>query len=203
MVRVEINPHDPQVRHIKRAADELARGSVICYPTDTIYGIGCDIFNKKAIERIYRIKGKGFKAPLSFICSDLSNIAEYAHVSNYAYKVMRRCLPGPYTFVLPATRLVPKIMMSKRKTVGIRVPDNAICHALLELFGKPIISTSASLHDGQVLHFPEDIEHHLNTFIDFFLDSGPLGMDSSTVLDLTGEKLVILREGKGLDKLPV
>ena len=203
MVRVEINPQDPQERLIKKAADELVRGSVICYPTDTIYGIGCDIFNKKSIERIYRIKGKGYKAPLSFICSDLSHIADYAHVSNYAYKIMRRCLPGPYTFVLPATRLVPKIMMSKRKTVGIRVPDNAICRTLLELFGNPVISTSASLHDGQVLHFPEDIEQYLTSHIDFFLDSGPLGMDSSTVLDLTGEQLVILREGKGLDELPV
>ncbi|MBC7186381.1 MAG: threonylcarbamoyl-AMP synthase [Calditrichaeota bacterium] len=197
MERLLINPKNPQGRLIRRAAAVLEDGGVVCYPTDTVYGIGCDIFHKKAIERIYRMKGKGHKDPLSFICPNLQGIAQYAHVSDHAYRIMRRLLPGPYTVVLPATRLVPKMMMSNRKTVGIRVPDNRICLMLLEEFGKPIVSTSASLPGGEILHDPDEIAEALAPHIDLFLDCGPLGLEPSTVVDLTGEEPVVLRQGKG------
>ena len=129
----DINPENPQPRLIAKVVDELKKGGVIAYPTDTVYGIGCDIFEKKAIDRVRQIKGKAHKAPLSFICPDLKDISNYAHVSNRAYRVMRHLLPGPYTFILKATRLVPKLMVSKRKTVGIRVPDNNICLEILKM----------------------------------------------------------------------
>jgi tRNA threonylcarbamoyl adenosine modification protein (Sua5/YciO/YrdC/YwlC family) len=200
--RVPINRQDPQGRLINQAVTILQNGGLICYPTDTIYGIGCDIFNKKAIESIYRLKGKGYKAPLSFICPSLRGIAQYAYISNKAFKLMRRLLPGPFTFVLPATRIVPKILMHKRKTVGIRVPDDNICQMLLELFGKPIVSTSASLPNGEITPSPDEIlQHYLNTQIGLFLDCGPLGLSPSTVIDFTGEEPVILREGKGIEQI--
>lgn len=197
MERVQINAKNPQGRLIRRAAAVLANGGLICYPTDTVYGVGCDIFDKKAIERVYRLKAKGRRDPLSFICPNLQGIAQYAHVSDRAYRIMRRLLPGPYTVVLPATRLVPKMMMSNRKTVGIRVPDNLICHMLLEEFGKPIVSTSASLPGGEILHEPEEIAEVLAPYVHFFLDCGPLGLEPSTVVDLTGDEPVVLRQGKG------
>ena len=132
---LHINPDNPQPRLINQVAQILKRGGIIAYPTDTYYGIGCDIMNKKAIERIYQLRQRAKKKPFSFICSSLKNISHYAKVTNYAYKNMRRLLPGPYTFVLEGSKLVPKIMLTKRKTAGIRVPDNQICMALVEALG--------------------------------------------------------------------
>jgi tRNA threonylcarbamoyl adenosine modification protein (Sua5/YciO/YrdC/YwlC family) len=147
-----INPENPQQRLIVRVVDILKGGGLIAYPTDTYYGIGCDIMNKRAIEKIYQLKQRNKNQPFSFICADLKNISRYAKVSNYAYKTMRRLLPGPYTFILTGSKLVPKIMLTRRKTAGIRVPANNICHALVEELGNPIISTSATLPDGEVFH---------------------------------------------------
>jgi tRNA threonylcarbamoyl adenosine modification protein (Sua5/YciO/YrdC/YwlC family) len=137
---IHINPQNPQPRLIAQAVSVLREGGVIAYPTDTIYGIGCDIMNKKAIEKIYRITGRNKNKPFSFICSDLKNISDYAKVSNYAYKTMKRLLPGPYTFILEGSRMVPKIMLTKRKTAGIRVPDHEICLKLVQGLENPIIS---------------------------------------------------------------
>jgi tRNA threonylcarbamoyl adenosine modification protein (Sua5/YciO/YrdC/YwlC family) len=201
VLRLLINDQNPQGRYINQAAELLRDGGLICYPTDTVYGIGCDIFNKSSIEAIHRIKGKSYASPLSFICPHLRGIAEYAYISNQAYKVMRRLLPGPYTFILPATRIVPKIMMRKRKTVGIRVPDNRICQMLLTAFGKPIVSTSTSTADGEIVHQPDEIFSFFNSQLDLFLDSGPLGFQTSTVIDFTGESPIIVREGKGIEEL--
>ncbi|MCD4805081.1 MAG: threonylcarbamoyl-AMP synthase, partial [Desulfobacterales bacterium] len=145
---IEINSINPQTRLIYRVVEHLKRGGIIAYPTDTYYGIGCDIMNKKAIEKIYQLKQRNKNKPFSFICSGLKNISHYAKVSNYAYKNMKRLLPGPYTFILEGSKLVPKIMLTKRKTAGIRVPDNAICLALVEELGNPIITTSATMPDG-------------------------------------------------------
>ncbi|MDZ7262422.1 MAG: L-threonylcarbamoyladenylate synthase [candidate division KSB1 bacterium] len=196
-MRVSINPQNPQGRYITQAVEVLKSGGVIAYPTDTIYGIGCDIFNKKAIERIYQIKGKEKREPLSFICPDLKDISKYAHVSNAAYKIMNHLLPGPYTFVLRGTRLVPKIMLSKRRTVGIRVPDNQICLLMLKEFGNPIVSTSASLSDDEILNDPEKIEEKMGKQLDLILDAGLLGLTPSSVIDLTTEPPTVLRRGKG------
>ena len=197
MQRLRIDPEHPKMRHIQRAVEVLRSGGVIIYPTDTIYGLGCDIFNRDAVKRVYHIKGKNYKSPLSFICPDLKEISRYAYVSNMAYRIMRKALPGPYTFVLPATNLVPKLLLSNRKTVGIRVPDHPICLELLKQFGGPIVSTSVVGENGELLNDPDEIERQYKHRVDLMLDAGILGLTPSTVVDLTSEKPVILREGKG------
>ena len=197
MKRVQIHPKNPQNRNLKSAADVLRDGGLLIYPTDSVYGLGCDLLNKNAVEKIYRIKGNDKRKMLSFICRDLTGIAEYAYVSNAAYKIMRHLLPGPYTFILNATKQVPKILLEKRKTVGIRVPDNIVCQALLSEFGRPIISTSACLSDQEFLSDPEEIASTFERLADLFLDSGPGGLDPSTIIDFTQEEPVVVRQGKG------
>ncbi len=197
MKRLNIHPDNPQGRHLKAASEVLAGGGLIIYPTDSVYGLGCDLFNKKAVERIYQIKGNDKRKLLSFICADLKHIAEYAHVSNAAYKIMRHLLPGPYTFILTATREVPKILLEKRKTVGIRVPDNATCQALLSEFGRPVISTSACLPEQEFLTDPDDIAVTFGHAVDLFLDAGPGGLEPSTIIDLTQDEPILIRQGKG------
>ena len=197
MKRLHIHPGNPQSRFLKTAADVLRDGGLIIYPTDSVYGLGCDLFNKGAVDKIYHYKGNDKRKLLSFICPDLRGITEYAYVSNAAYKVMRHLLPGPYTFILNATRQVPKILLEKRKTVGIRVPDNVVSQALLAEFGRPIISTSASRTDQDILSDPEEIASAFEHIVDLFLDSGPGGLETSTILDFTGDEPVVIRQGKG------
>lgn len=193
-----INPDNPQERLINKVVEVLHRDGIIAYPTDTVYGIGCDIFSKKAIDRIFAIKGKSHKTPLSFICPDLKDISNYAYVSNKAYKVMRHLLPGPYTFILKATPLVPKLMVAKTKTVGIRIPDNKICIALLRELGHPIVTTSASFGDYDIFTDPEEIDIRLGHQLDAIIDGGILGTATSSVVDLTDDsQFRVLRLGKG------
>ncbi len=194
---ITINPKNPQPRLIHRAAQILQDGGIIAYPTHTYYGIGCDIMNKKAIERIYRLKHRSQKKPFSFICSDLKNISRYAKVSNYAYKNMKRLLPGPYTFVLEGSKLVPKIMLTRRKTAGIRVPDHPISLALVKELGHPIISTTATLADGQVLSDPYLIHEALGFQIDLVADGGPVPGAPSSVVSLIGDIPEVIRVGSG------
>ncbi|RLB86002.1 MAG: threonylcarbamoyl-AMP synthase [Deltaproteobacteria bacterium] len=188
---VSINPDNPQQRLIRRVCEVLEQGGLIAYPTDTFYGIGCDLYNKKGIQLIYRLKNRPLKKPFSFICDSLKEISRYAKVSNFAYKTMKRLLPGPYTFVLEGTRLVPKIMLTKRKTVGIRVPDNEICLAIVRAFGRPIISTSAKQND------PEIIKEVYAPYLDLVVDGGPLYPEPSSVVSLIGDKPEVIRVGKG------
>jgi tRNA threonylcarbamoyl adenosine modification protein (Sua5/YciO/YrdC/YwlC family) len=197
MQRIKIHEKNPQLRYLKTAAEVLGNGGLLIYPTDSVYGLGCDLFNKSAVEKIYRAKGSDKRKLLSFICPDLKGIAEYAYVSNAAYKIMRRLLPGPFTFILNATRQVPKILLEKRKTVGIRVPDNAVCQALLAEFGKPIISTSACLAEQEFLNDPDEIEATFAHIADLFLDAGPGGLEPSTIIDFTQDEPVVVRQGKG------
>ncbi len=192
-----INPDNPQQRLIDQVAQVLKAGGLIAYPTDTFYGIGCDIMNKRAIERIYQLKQRDKKQPFSFICSDLKNISQYAKVSNYAYKTMRRLLPGPFTFILPGSKLVPKIMLTKRKTAGIRVPDNNICIALVRALGNPIISTSATTPDGEVFEDASLIHDHFNQRLDAVIDGGPVAGMPSSVVSLEDDIPEIIREGLG------
>ncbi len=194
---IKINPENPQQRLIEKAVDILRAGGIIAYPTDTIYGIGCDIMNKKAIEKIYRLKNRDQKTPFSFICSDLTNISDYAKVSNYAYKTMKRLLPGPYTFILPGSRMVPKIMLTKRKTAGIRVPDHNICIELVKTLGNPIISTSAATPGGDNTNDPSLIHDYFNTTIDMVIDGGPVPGEPSSVVSLLDETPEVLRKGLG------
>ncbi|MEE4310349.1 MAG: L-threonylcarbamoyladenylate synthase [candidate division KSB1 bacterium] len=194
---ISVHPDNPQERLITQAADVLKKGGIITYPTDTVYGIGCDIFDKQSIEKIFLLKGKSKFSPLSFICPDLKDISKYAFVSNQAYKIMRQLLPGPYTFVLKGTRLVPKLMITKRNTVGIRVPDNNICIQLLRQLGNPIVSTSASLKNDIIFTDPEEIDRHMGHALDLIIDGGILGVNPSSVIDLSEEPFRVLRKGKG------
>jgi len=194
---LEINPQNPQERLITKVIEVIKRGGIIAYPTDTYYGIGCDIMNKKAIEKIYLLKQRAKTKPFSFICSGLKNISHYAKVSNYAYKTMKRLLPGPYTFVLEGSKLVPKIMLTKRKTAGIRVPDNSICLALVNALGNPIITTSALMPDGTIFYNPSLINDFFQSRIDIVIDGGPVPGYPSSVISLINDMPEIIRKGRG------
>jgi tRNA threonylcarbamoyl adenosine modification protein (Sua5/YciO/YrdC/YwlC family) len=198
MIRLAIHPINPQKRHLKAAAEALRDGRLVIYPTDSVYGLGCDLLNRKAVEKIYQIKGNDKRKLLSFICPDLKGISEYAYVSNPAYKIMRHLLPGPYTFILTATKQVPRILLENRKTVGIRAPDNTVCQALLSEFGNPIISTSACLPEQEYLGDPDEIAKTFAHTVDLFLDAGPGGLEPSTIVDLTQAEPILIRQGKGL-----
>lgn len=194
---ITINPKNPQRRLIRKVVEILEKGGVIGYPTDTIYGVGCDLFNPEAIRKVHRLKKLDGKKPLSFICSDLKDISRYAFVSNYAYKTMKRLLPGPYTFILEATKLVPKIAMTKQKTVGIRIPDNKICLSMVRELGHPIISTSVYKPDEGLYNDPTEIEERFGKQLDLVIDGGVIGAEHSSIVDLTGEFPKVIREGKG------
>lgn len=195
---IEINPYNPQPRLISQVVDLLKRGGLICYPTDTMYGVGCDIFNQKAVKRVYQLKKRPKHKPFSFMCSSLKNISKYGHVGNTAYRLMRKNLPGPYTFVLSGSKMVPKIMLTKQKTVGIRVPDNPICLAIIEELGNPILNTSALLddHPEQVLD-AFDVDGLFGKQVDLIIDGGEVYPEPSTVISLITDQPDILREGKG------
>jgi tRNA threonylcarbamoyl adenosine modification protein (Sua5/YciO/YrdC/YwlC family) len=194
---ITINTKNPQPRLIRKVVDVLGKGGVIGYPTDTIYGVGCDLFNPEAIRKIHRLKKMEGRKPLSFICSDLKDISRYAYVSNYAYKMMKRLLPGPYTFILKATKLVPKIAMTKQKTVGIRIPDNKICLKLVRELGHPIISTSVYKSDESLYNDPADIEGRFGKQLDLVIDGGVIVAEHSSIIDLTDEFPKVIRKGKG------
>lgn len=194
---LEINPSTPQPRLINQVVETLRRGGVICCPTDTMYGIGCDIFDQKAVKRVYQIKRRPKDKPFSFMCSSLTNISDYGHVGNTAYRLMRKNLPGPYTFVLSGTKLVPKIMLTKQKTVGIRVPDHSICLAIIEALGNPLLNTSASLEDDDPVRTCYDADRLFGKQVDLIIDGGEIVPAPSTVISLLTEQPEILREGKG------
>lgn len=192
-----INPTNPEFRKIASVVEVLKKGGIIAYPTDTVYGIGCDIMNKRAIQKIYRLKQMDPTQPLSFICSDLQNISDYAKVTNYAYKTMKRLLPGPYTFILEASKLVPKIMLTKRRTAGIRVPEHNICMEIVKELGNPIISTSAADLDGNEFTDPSFIQDYYKNQIDLVIDGGPVSGQPSSVVSLMDDEPEILRVGAG------
>jgi len=194
---LRIHSKNPQMRFINKAIEILRNGGVIIYPTDTVYGLGCDIFQKKAIERIYQIKPSLKDKPLSFICADLKDIAQYAKVSTQVYRFLRYAFPGPYTFILPAAREVPKKLWSKRKTVGIRVPDNLIAQILSKELGHPIVSTSVTDENGDILNDEESIVKYYGKLVDLILYSGTLSTLPSTIIDFSGEEPEIVRQGAG------
>jgi tRNA threonylcarbamoyl adenosine modification protein (Sua5/YciO/YrdC/YwlC family) len=194
---LEVDMEHPTPRHVQRAVEVLERGGLIAYPTDTYYGLGCDLFSKKAIERLYQLKGRDKRKPLSFLCPDLSDVAKYAHVSNFAYRTMKSLTPGAFTFILTATRQVPEMMMSKQKQVGIRVPDSALARALAASLGRPLITTSATNSEGEPLIDAKDIRDELGHGVELILDGGVRLMEPSTVVSLIGDTVEILRQGKG------
>lgn len=193
----ELHPQNPQLRYINKAVEVLKNGGVIIYPTDTVYGIGCDIFNKEALERIFSIKNDSATKLLSFVCANLKDISTYAKVSDYAYKSMKRLLPGPYTFILPAAKLVPKKLWSKRKTVGIRVPNHSVSIKLVEELGNPIISTSVTNRKGGILFDPFEIRNIFNSQVDLMLATGSLSGSLSSIVDLSMDEPEVIRQGAG------
>ncbi len=194
---LSINPQNPQPRLIKQVVENLKRGGVIIYPTDTTYGIGCDIFNPKAIKRIFQIKQRDQRKPFSFICNDLAEISTYAQVSNFAFKIMKRHLPGAYTFVLDATKIVPASLSTKQKTVGIRMPENEICKAIVAELGRPLVTTSANTSGEDTPQDPMDIQESMGQLVDFVIDGGVSMDEASSVISLLGDKTEILRQGSG------
>jgi len=193
----ELHAQNPQTRFVNKAVEVLKNGGVIIYPTDTVYGIGCDIYNKQAIDRIFQIKNDTSEKLFSFICSDFKEISKYAKISDYAYKRMKHLLPGPYTFILPAAKLVPKVLWSKRKTVGIRIPDNPISLMLVKELGNPIISTSTTNRKGDLLYDPFEIKNIFDPHVDLMLSSGNISGSPSSVIDLSQDEPEIIREGAG------
>ena len=194
---LRIHPDNPGERHLKIITECLKDGGVIIYPTDTVYGIGCDIFNREALDRVKQIKSNPDIKLLSFICPNLKDIAKYARVSDYAYKTMKRLLPGPYTFILPAAKNVPKKLWSKRKTIGIRIPNHPITLKIVQGLGNPIVSTSTTTRKGELLIDPLEIRSVFDFQVDLMLASGNLSGKPSSVIDLSQEEPVIVREGAG------
>ncbi|HAC62507.1 MAG TPA: threonylcarbamoyl-AMP synthase [Cyanothece sp. UBA12306] len=203
-----LHPDNPQVRSIEEITKELKKGAIMLYPTDTVYAIGCDLNSKSAVERVRKLKQLSNDKPLTFLCSSLSNIADYALVSDDAYRIMKRVIPGPYTFLLPATKLVPKLVMSpKRKTTGIRVPDDAICQKILQTLGNPIVSSSAHLPDEDGEFPTMGLEKFklfdiLDSQVDLIIDNDlEPGSEVSTILDMTSDEPVVIRQGLGWKEL--
>ena len=195
-----IHPQDPQDRLIKKAAEVLRGGGVIIYPTDTVYGFGCDIFQPKAIERICRIKGiDPAKANLSFVCGDLSDLSKYAKsISTPQYRFIKNLIPGPFTFILPASKEVPKILKSKKDPIGLRVPDHRITHAIAAELGHPILSSSLPGDMVEEYTDPEYIHEKFEKLVDLVIDGGIGGMEYSTIVDMTEEEPVVTRQGSGI-----
>lgn len=194
---ININQHNPQLRLIRKVLEILKKGGIVVYPTDTYYGIGCDIMNKRAIEKIYQLKKRSKSIPFSFIYSGLKNISHYAKVSNYAYKTMKRLLPGPYTFILEGSRLVPKIMLTKRKTAGIRVPNNPICLTLVNELENPLLTTSATRPDGTVFHDASLIHDYFGNRVDAVIEGSIVPGQPSSVISLIDDIPEVIRKGLG------
>jgi tRNA threonylcarbamoyl adenosine modification protein (Sua5/YciO/YrdC/YwlC family) len=196
---LRLHPQNPQGRLLRQIADCLKSGGIIIYPTDTIYGLGCDIYQPKAIERICKIKNVDpQKAQLSFICRNLSNLSDYTKsIDTPLYRVLKNHLPGPYTFILPASKEVPKILKSKKNTIGLRIPDNVICNAIVETLGNPILSASLPGEMVEEYTEPEIIYETFGTLVDYVIDGGPGGIEPSTVVDCTSDDWIVTRQGLG------
>ncbi len=201
-----LHPQDPQPKRIDQIVEALRGGAVILYPTDTVYAIGCDLLNKAAIERVHRIKRSANVKPLTFLCASLSDVATYARVSDQSYRLMRHLIPGPFTFLLPATKQLPRLVLDpRRKTTGIRVPDHRICQALLAVLANPLISTSARLVDGSTAEYDYELFDALDQVVDIVVQIESFSADDvpppglvSTVIDLTEDEPAIVREGLGV-----
>lgn len=193
-----IHPDNPQARLINQAVEIIKNGGVIIYPTDSGYALGCAIGEKHAMDRIVAIRKLPENHNFTLVCSDLSELSTYALVTNQSYRLIKNNTPNPYTFILPATKDVPRRLMTKRKTIGIRVPDNAIALALIAALGEPILSCSLMLPDTEITESdPDEIREHLEHRVDLIIHGGYLGQEPTTVIDLTEESPRIIREGSG------
>jgi len=195
---LEVDMEHPNPRHVSRAVQVLNDGGVIAYPTDTYYAIGCSLLSKKGIDRLYQLKGRDRKKPLAFLCPDLSEVAEYAHVNNFAYRMLRQLTPGAFTFVLRATRKVPDMMATKQREVGIRIPDAPLAIAIARELGHPLVTASATNNEGEPLIDAHEIKEELGNRLDLILDGGIIANEPSTVVSLLEDHAEILRQGKGV-----
>lgn len=197
MIIYEIDPDHPQPRRVRQVVEHVRDGGLIAYPTDTVYAIGCDVLNKKSVEKVYELKGKPSTRPMSLLCADLRHASEYGLIPNPAFKLLRTILPGPYTVILRANENVPKVMLTRRRTVGIRVPEHPVPQAILRELGHPLLTTSCPRQDGEFLHDARDIARFFKGRLAAAVDGGPVPGEPSTVLDLSGDELEVLREGRG------
>ncbi len=193
---LEIHSHGPEPRKIAKAVQALERGGVIAYPTDTAYGLGCDLMNKKAVDRLYQIKGMPKSQQLAFVCADLSEVARYAVVGDYEYRILKQYLPGPYCFILNATREVPKIVQKTRKQVGVRIPNHEVARAIVRELGRPIISTTAVRPDQPPHVDARELDDDFRG-LDLVIDCGAGHTQPTSVIDLSGDNPTIIREGAG------
>lgn len=200
---VEWDPKRPRKKTTELIRKTLLEGGIVAYPTDTFYGMGCDLFNIKAIRRLYLMKRLDSKRALSIICRDFKEISTYAVMSDFSFGLMRGCLPGPYTFVLKAKKIMPKLLMTEKKEVGIRIPDHPIPIALAGIIERPIINTSARIAGEEVLTDPRQIERVFRGSVDLVLDGGIVVSDPSTVIRLIDDNIEVLRQGKGLFTHPL
>ena len=196
---LQIHPENPQSRLIKQLVESLQQGGIIIYPTDTVYGLGCDILQQKAVERICRIKQVDpKKAQLSFVCSDLSHLSDFTKpLSNPIYRMLKEYLPGPYTFILPASKMVPKILQSKKDTIGLRIPANNIAMAIIKELGRPILSASLPGEMPEDYTDPEVMYENFMNEVNYVIDGGIGGAVPSTIIDCTGDEPVLIRQGLG------
>jgi len=196
---VTLHPQDPQPRRVAEVVAAIRAGGLIAYPTDSCYALGCHIGDKRAMDRIHRIRRTDKNHNFTLVCSDLSEISAYARVDNSAYRLLRAHTPGAYTFILPATREVPKRLQNpKRRTIGLRVPDHRIVRAMLDALGEPIMSSTLSLPgDDLPLTSADDIEERIGHEVELIIDGGPVGIEPTTVVDLSGGRVEILRAGRG------
>ncbi len=196
---IEVHPQDPQPRRVRKIVDRIRDGALIAYPTDSSYAFGCRIGDKRAIERIHRIRRTDKRHNFTLVCEDLSEISVYAKVDNWAYRLIKSLTPGPYTFILPATRQLPKMLQNpKRRTIGIRVPDHKLVSAMLDELGEPIMSSTLSLPgDDHPLTDPLEIEERIGHEIEVIIDCGPTGLEPTSILDLSEGTVEVLRIGRG------
>jgi tRNA threonylcarbamoyl adenosine modification protein (Sua5/YciO/YrdC/YwlC family) len=199
MIRYEIHIENPHNRTINKAVETLQNGGIIIYPTDTVYGIGCSIFKKKAIEKLYKIKGKSKFDPMSMICSSIQQASEYVYIDNFTFRTLKKCFPGPFTIILKAKNQITKLMLSRQKEIGIRIPDCRVCEMLIEELGHPILNTSMIDFEEDLSYYPEwDSRDQYTNSAELMLDAGPFSDAlESTVLRIRDSEIEILREGKG------
>lgn len=193
---IEINPVTPEPRKIRRAVDALASGGLIAYPTDTVYGIGCDLFNKKAVDKLYQVKGMQRSQQLAFLCGDLGEVAKYAILNDYEYRILKKYLPGPYCFILRTSNEVPRIIQTPRKHVGVRIPSHPVALALVQELGRPIISSTAARPGQPPFIDPKELDLEFKG-LDLVLDGGVGGDAPATIIDLTSDHPIVVREGAG------
>jgi tRNA threonylcarbamoyl adenosine modification protein (Sua5/YciO/YrdC/YwlC family) len=195
---LEWDPARPKKKNTQLIKDTLINGGIIAYPTDTFYGMGCDLFNIKAIKKLYMMKRLDEKRALSIICRDFKDVSTYAVMSNFAFEILKGCLPGPYTFILKARKIMPKLLMTAKKEVGVRIPDHPVPIGVADMIDRPVINTSARPAGGEALTDPREIEKAFKGGVDIVIDGGIVISDPSTLISLVEDRVEILREGKGL-----